>query len=289
MAKRDANVKDDLQQMGELYTLVAEFLVTYSFQLLGALIIFLAGWYLSGKLAQLVQRLCEARNIDVTLSRFIGSTVKIIVLAMVAIMALGQLGISVTPFVAAIGALTFGLSLAAQGLVSNYGAGVNIIIGRPFVVGDTISVCGVSGQVTDVRLGQTQLINEDRVTITIPNKHIIGEILHNSNAHTLVEAQVGVAYDADINRAIEAITQAIVTTVGTEADTEAEGNRAPVVGIESFGDSSVDIGYRYKVETPKLFATKYAVNKAVFEGLKQAGIEIPFPQREVRISQSASA
>ncbi|UTA47840.1 mechanosensitive ion channel family protein [Simiduia sp. 21SJ11W-1] len=269
----------DLQQVSEIYQLIAEFLVAYSFQLLGALIIFIAGWIVAGKVAALVQRLCEARDIDVTLSRFIGSTAKMVLLLMVAIMALGQLGISVTPFVAAVGALTFGLSLAAQGLVSNYGAGVNIIIGRPFVVGDTISVCGVSGQVTDVRLGQTRLINEDKVTITIPNKHIIGEILHNSHAHTLVEAQVGVAYGCDMSLALSTIEQAIRATDGV-----AEG--APVVGIENFGDSSVNVGYRYKVATEKLFQTKFAVNKAIFDGLKAAAIEIPFPQREVKLTQS---
>lgn len=269
----------DLQQMGELYQMVAEFLVAYSFQLVGALIIFMVGWLLAGKLAKLVQRLCEARAIDVTLSRFIGSTVKMIVLVLVVIMALGQMGISVTPFVAAVGALTFGLSLAAQGLVANYGAGVNIIIGRPFVVGDTISVCGVSGQVTEVRLGQTRLVNEDNVTITIPNKHIIGEILHNSHEHTLVEAQVGVAYGTDMDAAVETITQAIVNTDGVATE-------PPVVGIEAFGDSSVNIGYRYKVATDALFVTRFAVNKAVFDALRQAAIEIPFPQREVTLTQA---
>lgn len=274
-------MKEELEQVSTLYQLAIEYLVTYSFQLLAALLIILVGWFIAAKVANAVQALCEKRNIDVTLSRFIASTVKTILIVMVGIVALGKLGISVTPFVAAIGALTFGLSLAAQGLVANYGAGINIIIGRPFVVGDTISVCGVSGQVTEVRLGLTRIVNEDRVTITIPNKHIIGEILHNSNDATLVEASVGVAYDSDIDKAIAAINEAVVTTLGVPEDA------TPIIGIEAFADSSINIGYRYKVPTNAYYKTTYAVNLAVLRALNKADVAIPFPQREIKILEGA--
>lgn len=274
-------MKEELEQVSTLYQIAIEYLVTYSFQLLAALVIVLVGWFIAAKVANAVQALCEKRNIDVTLSRFIASTVKTILIVMVGIVALGKLGISVTPFVAAIGALTFGLSLAAQGLVANYGAGINIIIGRPFVVGDTISVCGVSGQVTEVRLGLTRLVNEDRVTITIPNKHIIGEILHNSNDATLVEASVGVAYDSDIDKAIAAINEAVVTTLGVPEDA------TPIIGIEAFADSSINIGYRYKVPTNAYYKTTYAVNLAVLRALNKADVAIPFPQREIKILEGA--
>ena len=270
-------MEQELEQVTEAYKMATEFLVNYSFQLVGAVIILLIGLYVASKIGKMVQRLCLAKDIDVTLSHFIGSTVKIIVVAMVAIVALGKLGISVTPFVAAIGALTFGISLAAQGLIANYGAGFNIIIGRPFVVGDTISVCGVSGQVVEVKLGLTKLVNEDNITITIPNKHIIGEILYNSNAFSLVESTIDVAYGSDMDAAITAIEAAIKSIDGVPEDDK------PLVGIENFGDSSVDIGLRYKVATEKLFQTKFAVNKAILAALAEQGIEIPFPQREVKM------
>lgn len=270
-------MQEELELVNSLYQMIIEYLVTYSFQLLAALFIMLLGWWMASKLAKLVASLCEKRGIDVTLSRFIGSTIKTIVLVLVAVVALSKLGISVTPFVAAIGALTFGLSLAAQGLVANYGAGVNIIIGRPFVVGDTITVCGVTGQVSEVNLGLTRLINEDRVTITIPNKHIIGEILHNSNEATLVEASIGVAYDSDIQVAIEAIRQAILATEGVPEDA------TPIIGIEAFADSSINIAYRYKVHTNSYYQTTFNVNLAVFNALGENNIAIPFPQREVKI------
>ncbi len=270
-------VKQELQQINNLYQIVMEFLVTYSFQLVGAVFVLLIGLFIAGKIGRGVQRLCESKNIDVTLSRFIGSTVRIILVMMVAIIALGKIGISVTPFVAAVGALTFGVSLAAQGLISNYGAGVNIIIGRPFIVGDTINVCGVGGVVKEVTLGYTRLINEDQVTITIPNKHIIGEILHNSKEKTIVESEVGVAYGSDMDTVINTIRKAIAETEGLGEESIAQ------VGIEAFADSSVNIAYRYLVATDKLYTLKFAVNKNIFSALQQAGISIPFPQRELTL------
>ncbi|SMF00923.1 small conductance mechanosensitive channel [Alteromonadaceae bacterium Bs31] len=274
-------VKNELQELNKLYQIAMEFLVNYSFQLIGAMIVVLVGLFVAGKIGRGVQRLCESKKIDITLSRFIGSSVRIILVVMVAIVALGKIGISVTPFVAAVGALTFGVSLAAQGLISNYGAGVNIIIGRPFVVGDTINVCGVGGVVSEVSLGYTRLINEDQVTITIPNKHIIGEILHNSNAKSIVESEIGVAYGSNMDEVISTIRKAIGETEGLGEESVAQ------VGIELFADSSVNIGYRYLVPTERLFATKYAVNKNIFDALKVAGISIPFPQREVTLLQGS--
>lgn len=273
----NTDLAPDLAQVSAVYRLATEFLVNYSFQIAGALIILLAGLYVAGKTGKWVERLCRARNMDVTLSGFIGSSAKIVIVVMVAIVVLGKLGISVTPFVAAIGALTFGLSLAAQGLVANYGAGFNIIIGRPFVVGDTITVCGVSGQVTQVTLGQTRLVNEDNIAITIPNKHIIGEILYNSNAFTLVEASVGIAYDSDVDKAVALLTQAITQTNPLSEDA------MPLVGIESFGDSSINVGYRYKVRTEHLYQDKFAVNRAIIGVFAENGIQIPFPQREIKM------
>jgi small conductance mechanosensitive channel len=96
---------------------------------------------------------------------------------------MGKFGISIAPFIAALGALAFGASFALQGPLSNYGAGLMIIIARPFVVGDTITVKNVSGIVEEVTLATTILTTEDGEKITIPNKHIVGEILNNSFAN----------------------------------------------------------------------------------------------------------
>jgi len=203
--------------------------------------------------------------------------VKILIVAMTAIIALGKIGISVTPFVAAIGAVSLGAGLALQGLLSNYGAGLSIIVARPFIVGNTISVQGVTGIVKEVKLAYTVLSNEDEVNIMIPNKHIVGEIIHNSRTNSIIETVVGIAYASDPDLAIKVIGEALASTEGVVSA------KQPQVGIDNYGDSSIDIGMRYWVPTASLFDTNYRANLAVFKALAENNIEIPFPQRHVHL------
>ena len=220
-------------------------------------------------------RLCERKDLDVTLSHFVASAVRILIIVMVAIIALGKIGISVTPFVAAIGALSLGAGLALQGLLSNYSAGLNIIIVRPFVVGDTIQIRGVSGQVKEVRLAFTRLTNEDGVEITIPNRHIVGEILHNSHADTLAEETIRIAYDSDSSQVIGLIRQAL-------ADTALVSNaKAPLVGIEDFADSCILIGVRFWIPTVHYFDGRYQANAQIYKALQGADIHIPVPELRI--------
>ena len=270
-------MEQEIQQAQAVYQLITEFFVNYSFQILGAFIVLALGILVARKISNIVLKLCERKELDVTLSHFIASSTKIIIIAMVAIIALGKVGISVTPFIAAIGALSLGAGLAMQGLLSNYGAGLNIIIARPFVVGDTIRVQGVIGQVKEVHLAFTLLTDEDDVEITIPNKHIVGEIIQNSHEDTLVEETVGIAYDSDSGKAIEVITQAL------ENMDNVNKTRVPLIGIEDFADSSINIGIRFWAPTNHYFETRYRANSAILSALQNAGITIPFPQREVRI------
>lgn len=273
----DDALQEEFQQVAAVYELITEFLVSYSFQLIGALIVFILGYLVARKISKGVLALCLKKQMDVTLSGFIANVVKILILTMATIIALGKLGISVTPFVAAIGAIGLGAGLAVQGLLSNYGAGLNIIIARPFVVGDTISVQGVSGQVKEVHLAYTVLSDEDDVRITIPNRHIVGEILHNSQADSILELGVGIAYDSDPHHAVEIVTNALKGIEGVSAV------RSPIVGIEAFGDSSINLGIRFWAQTQVRVETLYRANMAVHDALKVAGITIPFPQREVRM------
>jgi len=270
-------MEQEIEQVQAIYTLIIEFFVNYSFQIVGALIILLLGILVAKKLSNMVLNLCEKKALDITLSRFIASLVKISIIVMVAVIALGKMGISVTPFVAAIGALSLGAGLAMQGLLSNYGAGLNIIITRPFVVGDTIHIQGVAGQIKEVHLAYTLLEDEDSVDITIPNKHIVGEIIHNSHADTVVEQSIGIAYDSDVDKAIRVIQEAL-----SSAD-KVSKERVPMVGIESFADSSINIGIRYWAQTSHYYDTSYRANAKLFSALKEAGIVIPFPQREIRM------
>jgi small conductance mechanosensitive channel len=276
-------IDDELKAMEKFIDIGAEFIVKYGFQVIAAIIIIVIGLLVARWLANLVISVCTKRNLDITLTRFLGSVVKMVVLAFVMIIALGKFGITIAPFIAAVGAVAFGSSLALQGPMSNYGAGLVIVVTRPFVVGNTITVKGVSGIVEEVGLAATHLSTEDGEEITIPNKHIVGEILTNSFANKIVETKIGISYEDEPEKAIEVIREVLAQTPGivTEPD--------PHVGIEEFGDSSVNIGMRYWVPTKQYYQTLYEANSSVYAALKEKQINIPFPQRDVHIISKQQA
>ncbi len=280
----EESVKQELMQFQEIYTLVVEFFVNYSFQIVGAIIILLLGLWVAGKVSNWSLALMQRHDLDITLSRFIASCVRILVIAMVAIVALGKLGISVTPLIAMIGAVGLGAGLAIQGLLSNYSAGLTIVLTRPYVVGDTIQVQGVSGQVKEVHLSHTLLTNEDGVDISIPNKHVVGEIIHNSHANTLAEISIDIAYSADPEQASELLK----ATLASFSD-DICMDPAPQVGIEAFAASGITLGVRVWLPTERYYDLLYRINLALFNALKEAGVEIPFPQREVRLLNTPPA
>ncbi|MBI1977548.1 MAG: mechanosensitive ion channel family protein [Candidatus Omnitrophica bacterium] len=266
----------------KLINTLIEFSVNYSFQILGAIIILVVGVLLSKWAGKLTLTICTKRKLDVTLSNFLASVTRIIIVAFSVIIALGKFGITIAPFVAAIGAAAFGATYAIQGPLSNYGAGLSIILGRPFIVGDTITVVGVSGVVKEVKLASTILVTEDGVAITIPNKHIVGEILHNSKENCAADGLIGISYDSDPDRAIETIKNTL-RQFGDIRKTP-----PPQVGIQAFADSSININYRYWMPTVKFLQISHAVNLAVYKALQAANVKIPFPQREVRITSQTS-
>lgn len=270
-------MQQKLETLQQLTTLVVEFLVKYSFQIIGAIIILLVGIKLAGWLGRSVSKFCEKHNIDITLSRFLGNFIKVLVITFVIIIAIGKFGISIAPFIAALGALAFGSSFAIQGPLSNYGAGISIILTQPFKVGNTISVKGVSGVVEEIRLAATVLTTEDNEAITIPNKHIVGEILLNSFANKIVETTVGISYDDDPDKAISVLKEVLAEIL------EISPEPPPQIGIAEFADSAINIGLRYWVPTKKYFQIQYQVNQKIHRALIEAGIRIPFPQRDVHL------
>ena len=276
-------MEEQITALQKFIDTVIEFSVNYSFQAFGAVIVLIIGAIAARWLGAIVLKIGVKRKTDVTLSNFLAAVTRIIVLSFAIIIALGKFGITIAPFIAMIGAIAFGATYAVQGPLSNYGAGLAIILGRPFVVGDTITVAGVGGVVEKVELAKTTLVDEDGVKIMIPNKHVVGEILHNSKGYRVVESVIGISYDSDPDRAIETIKQTLAKSSDVAQSPQA------LIGIKEFADSSVNIGYRYWVPTTKYFKTSGAVNLAVFKALNSANIKIPFPQRDVHIiSQTAN-
>lgn len=270
-------MQDEIRATQQLINTIVDFFVSYSFQVVGAILLLVVGVVVARLVSSFLMKLFERKNFDVTLSRLIASTAKVTILAFVIIIAIGKFGITIAPIVAALAAMVFGASFAIQGPLSNYGAGLVIIFGRPFAVGNTITVAGVSGVVEEVGLGSTILTDEDGVKITIPNKHIVGEVLHNSQQRRIVEEVVGISYNSNPEKAISIIRKAL------DGFEEVPKEPTPQVGIQEFGDSSINIGLRYWVPSRKYFQTLYDVNLAVYKQLKEWDIEIPFPQRDIHI------
>lgn len=267
----------ELLALQKFYTIVIEFLTHYSFQLLGALIIVVMGWFAAQYMYTLLMRVFERNHFDTTLAKFVASVVKILIFMAMIVIALGKIGISIAPFVAAIGAVSLTAGLALQGSVSNYAAGVLLIISRPFKVGDTLSVAGVYGVVEEIKLSYTVLRNEDEELITVPNKQMIGDVLVNSFDVRVVEATIGVAYEDDPTKAIALINEVLASFSAVSKE------HKPVVGIAKFGESAIEIGLRYWVPTKRFFKTQYEVNLALYTVLHVNRVSIPYPQREVRI------
>ena len=268
---------DEIKTIQKLINIVIDFFVNYSFQVVGAILVLVIGVLVARVVSSSLLKFFGKKEFDVTLSKFIAAAVKGIILGFAFIVAIGKFGITIAPFIAALAAMAFGASFAIQGPLANYGAGLVIILTRPFVVGNTIKVSDVSGIVDEVKLGATILTDEDGVKITIPNKHIVGEIIHNSEEKKIVEEMVGISYDSDPEKAIESIKEAL------EAFQEISKEPPPQIGIQEFGDSSINIGLRYWIPTDKYFKILYQVNLSVYKHLKAKSIEIPFPQRDVHI------
>ena len=270
-------IDEELQQLNQWKTQILEWVALKGASLFVAVFIIFLGFWIAKNFSKLVLKICGKREIDVTLARFFASFSKLVIIAFAIIIALSKLDIEITPFIALLGAGAFGLSLAVQGPVSNYGAGIVLIITRPFKVSDTLTLNGLTGIVDCVNLGNTQLVNEDGERITIPNRSVLGEVFINSNDYRIIEAAVGVDYDTDPEKAIRCVSGAIKKVEGIAT------GRNPEVGIDEFADSSINIGYRVWVLTKQYHRTRFLINMAIYHALKDANITIPFPQRDVHM------
>ncbi|MFT6754194.1 MAG: small conductance mechanosensitive channel [Candidatus Azotimanducaceae bacterium] len=273
-------MENEVQALQKATEVASEFVISYGFQFVGALIIIIIGWKVANWISSLIIKVCERSNMDVTLAKFFGGLAKSTILVFVGIVALGKFGISMTPFIAALGAVAFGSTFALQGPLSNYGAGLNIILSRPFLVGDTVRVQGMTGIVQDISLATTELINEDGEIIIIPNKNVIGEVLVNSHANLIAEKEIGIAFDQNPDIAIEAILAGIAKIDGVVSDPK------PMVGIDHFGPSTLQLGVRYWVPTESYFELMYATNRSILKSLKEANVEFAYPKQTVKVDKT---
>ena len=266
---------DQIETARGLFDVIVEIIVKYGFQVLGGIIVLVVGWLVAGYIEKIVNKMLQSKNLDVTVSKFIVGAVKLLVMAFAVIVALGKFGIEIAPLIAGISVAGFGLSFALQGPLSNYASGATLIFTKPFKVGDIVEVCGVEGQVIDMKLPRTELKTLDGELIVIPNKHIIGEIILNCSDSKRIDITVGVSYNSDIDKVIAVVSKII------NDEARIVKTKTPKIGISEFADSSINIYARAWCKQDEYYDVKFAVNKKIFDEFNKNGIEIPFPQRVV--------
>lgn len=259
--------------------LFMSYFVFYGIRIITAVLIFVIGRWLAKLVLRIIKKVMEKREVDETVSSFVGNFAYYLLLAFFALAALGQLGIQTTSFIAVVGAAGLAVGLALQGSLANFAAGFLLLIFRPFKVGDYIEGGGTAGTVEKIQLFTTQLRSPDNKTVIVPNSSMTaGNIINYSTKGTRrVDMVFGISYGDDIDQA-RAIIEEIIS-----ADERVLKDPAPVVAVSELGDSSVDFVVRPWVKSADYFAVFWDVTEKVKKRFDEAGVTIPFPQRDVHI------
>jgi small conductance mechanosensitive channel len=218
---------------------------------------------------------------DTTLIQFVINPTYIALLAFVIIAALNQLGIQTASFIAVLGAAGLAVGLAFQGSLSNFAAGVLMIIFKPFKVGDLIEGAGVTGVVEEIQIFTTQLQTPDNKTIIIPNSGLMSNNITNytMKGTRRVDMMFGIGYEDDIDRAKGAI-EGLLT-----ADERVLREPAYQIAVSELTDSSVNLVARAWVAAGDSWNVYFDTTEAVKKKFDAEGINIPFPQQDVHLYQ----
>lgn len=256
-----------------------EMAVTYGARAVGAVLVFLAGWWLAGRVRSATGNTLRKSKVDEALVPFLSSLAYVATLVLVVVTVLGLFGIPTASVVAVLGAAGLAVGLAFQGTLSNFAAGTMLLIFRPFNVGDFVEVAGVSGTVEGIRVFTTEISTGDNVQVTVPNSRVFGTELKNYTANDTrrIDLTVGVGYGDDLGVAEGAIRDVLA------AEERLLDDPAPQVAVDSLGDSSVNFIVRPWVKTEDYWSVRRDLIRALKEEVEAAGCGFPYPSRDVYI------
>lgn len=271
--------------MNDIAEMVRVPAAAYGLKIIAAIAIFLVGKWLSGVLSRAVGRVMGRAGTDEMLVKFVANLVYAALLAFVVLAALAQLGIQTTSFIAVIGAAGLAVGLALQGSLSNFAAGVMLIVFRPFKIGDFIEAAGTSGVVEEIMIFSTRLKSPDNKQLHVPNGSIMaGTIVNYSTKNQRrVDMVFGCGYADDVRKA-KALLEEIVRDNPLVLP-----DPAPTIGVLELGESSVNFAVRPWVATADYWDAYFQINETVKQRFDEAGISIPFPQRDVHVIRSEAA
>lgn len=258
---------------------IPEFIALYGLRIVLALLVFLIGKWLASSVSRMFAKALAFRGVDQAVSSFFRQISYYGLLIVVVVAALGQLGVQTASFVAVIGAAGLAIGLALQGSLSNFAAGVLLILFRPFRSGNYIEAAGVAGVVKEISIFSTTLITPDNRTITVPNGSILsGNIVNFSlQGERRIDLEIGVSYNCDV----ELVKRELMALA--MADERIVKTRAIEVGITALADSSVNFALRSWVRNADFGAVRFSLLENIKKRFDEVGIEIPFPQMDVHV------
>ncbi|MDG9883284.1 mechanosensitive ion channel family protein [Pseudomonas sp. GD04058] len=259
-------------------------IMEYGSRLALALVTLAIGWWLINKVTAKLGKLLALRNADMALQGFISTLANIILKILLFVSVASMIGVETTSFVAAIGAAGLAIGLALQGSLANFAGGVLILLFRPFRLGDWIEAQGVSGTVDSIQIFHTVLRTGDNKTVIVPNGNLSNGIITNYNRQPTrkVVFDVGVDYEADLQKARNVLLEL------ANNDPRVHKDPAPQAVVSTLGDSSITVSLRIWVNTADYWDVMFMLNEHARDRLKEEGIDIPFPQRVIRVVQETA-
>ena len=262
--------------------LLMEILTRYGLQVLGALAILVIGLLVARWLGGLADQRFQKSQMEPPMRILLVRVIKIIVLILAVVVALDKFGFSVAPLIAGIGVAGLGFGLALQGVLGNVVAGLTIIFTKPFRVGEHIAIVGVRGDVTHIELSATTLVQADLSRVIVPNRKIVGEILHNFGTMRQLTLTVRVPHPTDLNLALQAARQVVMESARTLKDP------VPSVGIAAVDDIGIKIEVQPWVRVVDVVTAEPELYQALVEAFRARGIGVPVAAHDVRVLNNAA-
>lgn len=260
------------------------YLIPWSIKIVTALLIFIIGRWLAKLLVKMSRKVMQKSNIDQMLIDFIANILYALLLIVVVLAALDQLGVKTTSALAILGAAGLAIGLSLQNSLSNFAAGVMLIIFRPFKKGDYVEAAGTAGIVESITVFTTLMRTGDNREVTVPNGQIYSGTITNYSARDTrrLDMTFSIGYEDDIKLAKSLIEK----TLSEESRILPEP--APIIWVSELGASSVDLAVRPWVNSSDYWPVRSDLLQNIKAAFDSNGISIPFPQQDVHIKDMPS-
>lgn len=263
---------------------VVAWLTVQGINILSGLLILAVGWWAAKIVKGWVMRYMQrSDHLDPLVESFLASLIYYGLLVLVVIVALNLMGVQTTSLIAVLGAASLAIGLALQGSLTSLAAGVMIIVMRPFKIGDFIEVSGHAGTVRKIDLFLTELATYDNIQKLLPNSQVWGATVTNYSVYAtrMLDIEAGISYGDDIQTGIDTLRRL------AESHEKVLADPAPDAFASGLGDSSVDLTLRVWVAASDYWPMRRELTKRAKEEIEKAGLSIPFPHRQVIMSNGS--